>query len=289
MPQSDKVQSSEEGKIKLRQLLQEKKLTEKLTQDEVAKQAHVSLDTLTGDNLLHLPMTLPDGVYFLLTRRPYNLSKKRLSVSPGVPQKELDLTASEYVDFSRDDVKEYIRLFLNDDTDYKDALRKWIQERNISPEVFLEQVAVKSENNFMYLRYVLLGIARGFYDDLSLKQLPDGLQDYYQTHWVRMGMDTAPKELMVIILFILVEIDTSPSLKMIADITREDEYEVQKILEHEWVEYVKKQDIETELCYSIYHASFLDFLKAKREMKPTRKLFQQVNQRIIEYFDREMA
>jgi hypothetical protein len=94
---------------------------------------------------------------------------------------------------------------------------------------------------------------------------------------------------MVIILFILVEIDTSPSLKMIADITREDEYEVQKILEHEWVEYVKKQDIETELCYSIYHASFLDFLKAKREMKPTRKLFQQVNQRIIEYFDREMA
>ena len=462
MPQSDKVQSSEEGKIKLRQLLQEKKLTEKLTQDEVAKQAHVSLDTLKrllgtkecpngverwavinianalnikptdivdlkdwnphqqlppefeplikekikafcgrkfvfdafeqflntnpngyftvigdagmgksaiaakyvfdhqaicyfnilaerrnrpelflksirqqlinryelkdagdadlptllskmvqklpsgeclvividaldeveqepGDNLLHLPMTLPDGVYFLLTRRPYNLSKKRLSVSPGVPQKELDLTASEYVDFSRDDVKEYIRLFLNDDTDYKDALRKWIQERNISPEVFLEQVAVKSENNFMYLRYVLLGIARGFYDDLSLKQLPDGLQDYYQTHWVRMGMDTAPKELMVIILFILVEIDTSPSLKMIADITREDEYEVQKILEHEWVEYVKKQDIETELCYSIYHASFLDFLKAKREMKPTRKLFQQVNQRIIEYFDREMA
>jgi hypothetical protein len=242
-----------------------------------------------GDNLLHLPMTLPDGVYFLLTRRPYNLSKKRLSVSPGVPQKELDLTASEYVDFSRDDVKEYIRLFLNDDTDYKDALRKWIQERNISPEVFLEQVAVKSENNFMYLRYVLLGMARGFYDDLSLKQLPDGLQDYYQTHWVRMGMDTAPKELMVIILFILVEIDTSPSLKMIADITREDEYEVQKILEHEWVEYVKKQDIETELCYSIYHASFLDFLKAKREMKPTRKLFQQVNQRIIEYFDREMA
>jgi hypothetical protein len=46
MPQSDKVQSSEEGKIRLRQVLQERKLTEKITQDEVAKQANVSLDTL---------------------------------------------------------------------------------------------------------------------------------------------------------------------------------------------------------------------------------------------------
>lgn len=282
------LQDSED--VDLRNLLA--KMSQKLSSGErlvIVVDALDEVEQEPGENLLHLPKELPERVYFLLTRRPYNLSKKQLSVSPGIPVKELDLRASEYVGFSRDDVKEYIRLFLSDDADYKDALRKWIQERNITPEVFLEQVAVKSENNFMYLRYVLLGIARGFYDDLSLKQLPDGLQDYYQTHWVRMGMDTAPKELMVIILFILVEIDTSPSLNMIADITTEDEYEVQNILEHEWVEYVKKQDIEGELCYSIYHASFLDFLKAKREMKPTRKLFQQVNQRIIEYFDREMA
>src|SRR4028118_522279 len=46
MPQSDKVQSSEQGKIRLRQVLQERKLTEKITQDEVAKQANVSLDTV---------------------------------------------------------------------------------------------------------------------------------------------------------------------------------------------------------------------------------------------------
>ena len=299
MPQSDKVQSSEEGKIRLRQVLQERKLTEKITQDEVAKQANVSLDTLkrllgtkecpngverwavinianalnikptdivdpkdwnpqqqlppefdplikekiksfcgrkfvfdafeqfintnpngyftvvgnagmgksaltakyvsdhhaicyfnilaerrnrpelflksirqqlinryslqdvedadlatllakvtqklpsgerlvivvdaldeveqeSGDNLLYLPITLPERVYFLLTRRPYISSQRRLFVSPGVPVKELDLTASDYVDFSRKDVKEYIQLFLNDDPDYKDALKKWI-------------------------------------------------------------------------------------------------------------------------------------------------------------------
>ena len=459
MPQSDKVQSSKQGKIRLRQVLQENKLTEKLTQDEVAKQAHVSLDTLkrllgtkecpngverwavtnianvlnikptdivdpkdwnsqqqlppefepvikekiktfcgrefvfaaferfintnpngyftvVGDagmwksalaamyvfdkqvpcyfnilaegrnrpelflkslrqqlisryelqdasdddlatlltkvsrkhppgdrlvivvdaldeveqesraeNLLYLPRELPEGVYFLLTRRPYSLEKKRLQVS--VPADCLDLSAGEYANFSREDVKAYVRLLLSDDPEYKDALNKWIQDRNYTPECFVEQVADKSENNFMYLYHVLPAIARGEYDNLALEKFPKGLQEYYQTHWVRMGMDTVPKEVKVIVLFILVEIATPIPNKMIAAIAAQaaqEEYEVEKVLEEEWVEYVKKQEIEGEICYSIYHASFLDFLKKKREMKSTRKLFDKVNQGIVDYF-----
>lgn len=235
-----------------------------------------------GENLLHLPIALPDRVYFLLTRRPYNLGKKRLTVSPGVPVVELDLTAKEYEEFNREDVKAYIRLCLDRDPDYRDGLRKWIQERHIAPEAFVEQVAEKSENNFMYLRYVLPGIAAGDYDDLSLKELPQGLQEYYQTHWVRMGMETEQQEIMAIILFILVEIGTPIPCEMIADIARKDESQVGRILD-EWVEYLTQQEIEGETCYSIYHASFLDFLKGKRELKNTRKLFQDVNQRISEY------
>lgn len=232
-------------------------------------------------NLLYLPETLPERVYFLLTRRPYTLEKKRLRVS--VPVQELDLTANQYVELSREDIKAYIRLSLAGDTGDKEALKKWIQDRNISEEVFVEQVAIKSENNFMYLRYVLPAISRGLYNDLALRQLPDGLQDYYQTHWVRMGMDTAPKEMMVVILFILVEIGTPIPCEMMAEIAQEDEFEVQKVLD-EWCEYLKRQNLDEEICYSIYHASFLDFLKAKRELKATRKLFQQVNQRIVDYF-----
>jgi transcriptional regulator with XRE-family HTH domain len=232
-------------------------------------------------NLLYLPETLPNRVYFLLTRRPYTLDKKRLRVS--VPVQELDLTASQYIHYNRDDVKEYIRLFLNEENGYQEALKNWIQNREICEETFIEQVSIKSENNFMYLRYVLPAIARGFYDDLALRQLPDGLQDYYQTHWVRMGMDTAPKEMMVIILFILVEIGTPIPCEMMAEIAQEDEFEVQTVLD-EWCEYLKPQILDEEICYSIYHASFLEFLKGKRELKATRKLFQQVNQRIVDYF-----
>ncbi|WP_298905742.1 NACHT domain-containing protein [uncultured Nostoc sp.] len=247
--------------------------------DEVEQEA--------GGNLLDLPPSLPENVYFVLTRRPYTRDKKRLS-TPDVPVEELDLRGSQYVNLSREDIKEYIRFFLNGDQDYKNALRQWIKDRNISENDFVEQVTNKSENNFMYLRYVLSGIAKGDYNDLNLKQLPDGLQDYYQVHWVQMGMDEKPQVVKVFILFILVEIGTPIPYEMIAEITEQDEYDVQSLL-NEWVEYLKLQDIEGEKCYSIYHTSFLDFLKAQRVLDSKRKLFQEVNQRIVDYLERKVA
>ena len=240
-----------------------------------------------AENILYLPKTLPDKVYFLVTRRRYEHGKKRL-YTEGVEQVELDLTTDESIKLSRDDIQAYIRLMLNNDPDYKDGLRKWIQEKNIADETFIEQVASKSENNFMYLRYVLPGIAKGDYKDLSLTQLPDGLQDYYQVHWGRMGMDAKPQEVKVFILFILVEIGTPITWKMIADIAKQEEYDVQSVLD-EWVEYLKQQDIKGEICHSIYHASFLDFLKAKRVLDSKRKLFEEVNRRIADYLIRKMA
>ncbi len=232
-----------------------------------------------GGNILDFPTTLPDGVYFLLTRRPYERENKRLNVSPGVGMTELDLRASQYQGLSRNDVKEYIGFMLNEDPDYGVKLQNWVQERDINKEDFIEQVANKSENNFMYLRYVLPDIAKGIYSDLNLNKLPDGLQDYYQQHWVRMGMEDKPLENQVIVLFILVESRTIVSLERIANIAQLDEYDVETFLK-EWVEFLSKQESNENTCYSIYHASFLDFLKSKRELKGTRKLFEEVNARI---------
>ncbi|MGB3514585.1 MAG: NACHT domain protein [Microcoleaceae cyanobacterium] len=237
-----------------------------------------------GGNILDLPTTLPDGVYFFLTRRPYERENKRLSVSR---MKELDLRDSEYQGLSRDDVKEHISSKLNENSDYGVKLQNWVQKRDINKEDFIKQVADKSENNFMYLRYVLPDIAKGYYPDLSLNKLPDGLQDYYQQHWVRMGMEDKPQEDKVIVLFILVEIGTPIPCEMIADIAKQDEFEVQQVLDR-WVEYLRKQEIDGDICYSTYHASFLDFLKDQPSLNPKkRKLLQQVNQNIVEYWEME--
>jgi len=238
-----------------------------------------------AENILYLPKTLPDKVYFFLTRRRYEPGKKRL-FTEGVVQKELDLTAREYDRENSEDIQDYIRFCLDQDPENQAGLNRWIQTQNITPSAFIEQVAAKSENNFMYLRYVLPAIARGFYNDLSLRQLPDGLPDYYQTHWMRMKMDPASEKMRVIILFILIEIGTPIPCVMIADIANQEEFTVQEIL-NEWIEYLKPQPIDGDTCYSIYHASFLDFLTAKRELQPTRTLLKDVNQRIVDYWQRE--
>lgn len=260
------------------------KVSKKLPADERLVIVVDALDEVEQEpgagNLLYLPRELPEQVYFLLTRRPYSLEKKRLQVS--VPEACLDLSASEYANSSRKDVKDYIRLLLNHDPEYKKALNKWIQDRNYTPEYFVEQVAEKSENNFMYLYHALPAIAKGEYNDLALEQFPKGLQDYYQVHWLRMGMETELKELMVIVLLILVEISTPITCETIAAIAERDIDEVEDVLEDKWVEYVKKQWIEGQLCYSIYHASFLDFLQKKRDVKRIKKLYKDVNGRIAD-------
>lgn len=266
------------------------KVAGKLTAGErlvIAIDALDEVEQEPGDNLLHLPKNLPNNVYFMLSRRPYSLDKKRLLVD--VPEKELDLRDSKYVNFNQDDIKEYIRFVINTDSEYNNGLKNWIQSRSIADTTFVEQLANKSENNFMYLRYVLPAIAKGDYNDLSLKQLPDGLQEYYQNHWVRMRMDINPGQLMEIVLYILLEIGTPIPCEMIAGIAGVDECDVAQVLEDEWVEYLKKQNVDGDICYTIYHASFFDFLKAKREMDSKRKIFKEVNQRIAEYLEKRMA
>jgi hypothetical protein len=265
------------------------KATEKITTNEKLIIVVDALDEVKqepgGENILYLPKTLPDNVYFLLTRRRYEPTKERL-YTEGLKKESLDLTDSKYNQENQNDIQEYIRFCLENDLEHKDGLQTWIENKNITPDAFVNQLATKSEKNFMYLRYVLPAIAEGKYNDLDLTQLPQGLQNYYQTHWERMKMNDSSKKMKVMILFILVEIGTPISGEMIFDIVNEDECDLQDIL-NEWIEYLKTQTIDEDICYSIYHASFLDFLEGKRELKRTRRLFEEVNQRIVDYLEQD--
>jgi lambda repressor-like predicted transcriptional regulator len=266
------------------------KVADKLTPDKPLVIAIDALDEVeqeAGGNLLYLPKTLPNNVYFLLTSRPYNLYKNLLLVD--VPVEELYLRDAGYLNSNQDEIGKYIRFVLETDSDAQNRLKNWIETRSIAETTFVEQVANKSENNFMYLRYVLPAIANGDYNDLDLKQLPDGLQEYYQNHWVRMGMEAKPGQLMEIILYILLEIGTPIPCEMIAGIAEVDECDVAQVLEDEWVEYLKKQNVDGEICYSIYHGSFLEFLKSKQKMDSKRKIFKEINQRIAKYLEQGMT
>ncbi|MDB9459502.1 NACHT domain-containing protein, partial [Dolichospermum circinale CS-545/17] len=271
------------------------KVSEKLTQNN--DQLIIVIDALDEveqegrDNLLSLPQNLPKGVYFLLTRRPYNLQTKRLSLSPDTPTDELDLRDDQYTHLSNDDVRKYIPLFIAEDKEYGENLKQWIQSRNIDQVHFVDTVAAKSENNFMYLRYILPGIAKGEYRNLQLEGLPQGLENYYQDHWSNMRMEEEANQIKVKILYVLVDIGiVSP--KLIAEILDQEEYEVRAVL-NDWVEYLTKQesleDGKKYYQYSIYHRSFLEFLKDKDELHPGRKILKEVKKSIADYLLREMA
>ncbi|WP_353930643.1 transcriptional regulator [Okeanomitos corallinicola TIOX110] len=175
------------------------KTTEKLTTNEKLIIVVDALDEVKqepgGENILYLPTTLPDNVYLFLTRRPYD--KERLQTE--VKKESLDLTDDKYNQENQHDIQEYIRFCLKNDPEHKDGLQTWIKNKNITPDAFVNELATKSENNFMYLRYVLPAIAEGKYNDLNLTQLPQGLQNYYQTHWERMKMDDEAQKMKVIV------------------------------------------------------------------------------------------
>lgn len=262
------------------------KTTEKLSSGEKLIIVVDALDEVNqepgGQNILYLPKTLPDHVYFFLTRRRFEPNRKRL-YTEGMKQEELDLTDSKYDQQNWQDIQDYIRFCLENDSEYKTGLQNWIRTKNITHDAFINELRDKSEKNFMYLRYVLPAIAEGKYNNFNLTQLPQGLQNYYQTHWERMNMNDSSKKIKVMVLFILVEIGTPIPCEMIVDILNPDEFDVQDILD-EWIEYLKPQPIDGDTCYSIYHASFLDFLKAKRELNANRQLFKEVNQCIVDYW-----
>jgi hypothetical protein len=121
----------------------------------------------------------------------------------------------------------------------------------------------------MYLRYVLLDIEKGLYKDLSLERFPQGLQGYYDFHWRRMGMTANPlPDDKIKIVYILGVVKQPVSRQQICDFYGEDTRTVQNVL-NEWEQFLYELLKENSRRYSVYHASFLDFLHRKDILEKT--------------------
>ena len=201
-------------------------------------------------NILYLPPHLPNGVYFILTRR------RGVEVSPTVYTPSQLLNLLDYQIDSERDVRTYIQNRVNS----SEQLRLHIAERDETVADFTDKISEKSEANFMYLRYVLLDIENGEYSDLTLEQFPQGLQSYYEFHWRRMGMNNDPLPLEKIrIVVILGAVKEPVSQRKVCDYSREEPFIVQNIL-FKWKQFLHELIKDDEKRYSIYHSSYRDFL-----------------------------
>jgi hypothetical protein len=226
------------------------------------KQVVIAIDALdevdisthnSNNNILSLPRYLSEGIYFVMTRR----RGVEIPFITDAPQQLFKLM--DYENQSREDVRTYIQNRVNG----SELLRQQIVERGETEAEFIEKIAEKSENNFMYLVNVLKDIEKGFYKDLSLERFPQGLQQYYEFHWRRMEMTVKPLPVTKInIVYHLAESHQPISCQLISEYVGEQQLTVQELLD-DWEQFLHKPIIEGETCYSIYHASFRDFLHRK--------------------------
>jgi len=203
----------------------------------------------TNGNILYLPRYLHEGIYFVMTRR----RGVEIPFITDAPQQLFKLM--DYQNQSRDDARTYIQNRVNG----SQQLRQRIAERGEAQEDFIEKITEKSENNFMYLRYLLQDIEKGRYQDLSLERFPQGLQQYYKLHWRRMRMTDESQQAKCKIVYILATVRQPVSHWLVSRYANEDELTVQEVLK-DWEQFLLPQEIDQQTCYRVYHASFRDFL-----------------------------
>ena len=203
-----------------------------------------------GSNVLYLPDALPDNVYYILSKRPESL--------PLPNHQVFDLM--QYSAESLADVK----LYIDKRTGNSASIQSWINRQNLQREQFVVAVAEKSQNNFMYLRYVLNDIDSGKYSDVTLEDLPRELEGYYEKHWARMEMAVRDKELRrrkLKVIYLLTKTRKPVSCDILADFAEEDALDVQEVLD-DWEQFLRRSG-DSPPDYSIYHASFQRFLHRK--------------------------
>jgi hypothetical protein len=230
----------------------------------------VEMGATHRDNPLFLPRLLPERVVILVSTRPGARGEVPLSADVSIERFDLDAHPTE----SRRDVCEYIRR-----ASARSPLRERIEASGLDAEAFVDDLATRSQNNFMYLRHVLPSLAHGA-DALSLDALPIGLAGYYERHWERMGMCAAPlPRTRIRVLYVLAEMPRPLSCELIASIVGEDPLTVQGVLT-EWRPFLSVNRAARPTVYHLYHASFRDFLRRREVLSASGVTLEEVH-RII--------
>jgi AAA domain len=244
-----------------------------------------------GRNILYLPKTLPDGVYFFLTRQPsnlktnyYNLNKDCLNTDLGTPVYQFNLTDQRHMDFHYKDMNDYLLSYLKDkENQLNKKINHWVNNHNISTEIIINRIVQKSENNFRCLNYLIEDILNDSYQEPIFNKLTPALSRYYQTHWEAMEMQNNEDKLRQILLYILVyKNGCQIPIDKLHEIADEEECYIEGVL-HDWLKYLRQKNKFGKDYYTIYHSNFIEFIQSQNMMKSNRAIFQTINNRIDEY------
>jgi len=200
-----------------------------------------------GSNVLYLPDDLPDNVYFIVSKQPKTLPLPKHQVFDL-----MQYSAESFAD---------VKLYIDKRTSNSASIQSWINRQNLQRDRFVAGVVQKSQNNFMYLRYVLNDIDSGKYSDVTLNDLPRELEGYYEKHWDRMEMAVKDRELhrrKLKVIYLLTKTRKPVCCDILADFAEEDALDLQEFLD-DWEQFLDRNS-DTPPDYSLNHASFQRFL-----------------------------
>lgn len=215
-----------------------------------------SLDELPqGVSRLYLPSDVPSGACFVVSSRP----EEHYRLPPGV-RTSLLLGDKDNPD-DRDDVVRYISSQIHQ---HRPKFGMQIARWELTEAEFTTIIADRSEHNFMYLAHVLADIREARLTASALddvRKLPQGLVAYYQEHWDAMRGTDEPRyqRLHEPVLKVLATLHEPVGIAKIVEYTGLDRQRIRDVL-REWRQFVPPADTGGEVRYSIYHASFRDFL-----------------------------
>ncbi|MEK6675012.1 MAG: NACHT domain-containing protein [Planctomycetota bacterium] len=201
-------------------------------------------------NTLFLPPALPSNVFFVVTTRPL----ERLGVQAQQVQ-VFDLLPES--NENRADVRAYVT-----NQSSSNSIRVWLRKKEMTKAAFVDVMLRKSAGNFMYIHHVLPAIARGDFDATKPDELPQGLRDYYRSHWEHMrGMDEDQFEAAFEpVVCILGAIKEAVSAQQVAEWTGVPLVRVRNAIA-EWRQFLDEERVGRERRYRVYHLAFQEFLQ----------------------------
>lgn len=207
-----------------------------------------------------LPFSLLPNIFFVVTNRP------------SAPNLKLDVANSHdevithNAPWHSEDVKKYLAHMCN-----KPNLKDFLEKKAIKENDFISIMSDKSENNFMYLKYILPDIIKEEYEDFDSRKLPQGLNDYYKDHWNKIkNLDRGLWDKYTLPILAVLSDNTVPiTLKRIIRLTNGDVktgsvIKAIKQFLHEGESIVSGERQKT---YRLYHLSFRDYLKNDEEIQ----------------------
>jgi archaellum biogenesis ATPase FlaH len=223
-------------------------------------------------NVLYLSDTIPQGIFIVATVRSEAHKEDktpRIPVNLSIKCETCYLHINHESKENEADIRKHLQQALT-----RPGIQKYIADQGINNEYFIELLCELSQGNFMYLHHVLPAIESGLYKDQKLKELPKGLQGYYESHWQIMR-DRNNEEWFnykLPIIMVLAAAEKPISIDLIEKFSGvQDRNRINRTLgKEEWGQFLYVDDTKTMIkanLYSLYHFTFREFLAKKDELE----------------------